>query len=416
MKNYHWGIVGDDSLIAKFLHKEAQIFHKDEKTTTDSTKKTPLAELWYGVHPSGPSYILAADQEIRLDEFLHKEASMVGCIDQYAKHHKTLPFLFKLLAVAQPLSLQAHPDKKLAEELHLRDPEHYPDSNHKPELAIAITQFEILCDFRPHKEILSFIKSLAPLQSIVGQTNYEAYAAAVSGGNIENCRTALGSCYQALMKTNSDKIRAETEKLLNLHDIHSETKELIHVTQKLTKLYPGDPGVLAPFFLNYIKLKPGQAVYLKANKLHAYLQGQCVECMACSDNVIRAGLTTKYRDVDTLLKMLDYATPNKRSDVLYIGKKCVKDPAVETYAPTEDFIVDKIVITEHHALMGQYNISAIASASFFVVLGGKATVRNFFKYEREQRLELGTAGFIPPKTSLKLYDIYGTVTIYRAHC
>jgi mannose-6-phosphate isomerase len=74
----------------------------------------------------------------------------------------------------------------------------------------------------------------------------------------------------------------------------------------LEKQYPGDVGVLSAFFMNYVKLSPGEALYVGANEPHAYLSGDCIECMATSDNVVRAGLTPKYRDVQTLCSMLTY--------------------------------------------------------------------------------------------------------------
>ena len=137
IKNYHWGKVGSDSYIARFQEVASKsIVNSSSGASNNSAKhdsKSPLAELWFGSHPSGLATLTVDNQKVKLDNFLARNPEMVGLLDHYHKFDKKLPYLFKILSVAQPLSLQAHPDKKLAQILHKKDPKNYPDSNHKPE-------------------------------------------------------------------------------------------------------------------------------------------------------------------------------------------------------------------------------------------------------------------------------------------
>lgn len=411
VKNYHWGKVGNDNYIARFLATQT----KD--STTPQANDKPLAELWFGSHPSGPALIRVDKQYIKLDAFLDKEPSMVGTVDHYRKYNKKLSFLFKILSVEQSLSLQAHPDKKLAEILHLRDPKNYPDSNHKPELAIALTQFEVLCDFRPPREILQFMKALSSFRRLIGgDKNYEQYCKLVDQEqqNSEAQRAILAQCFKSLMTSDRESIVKETRMLLtesaNLNDKH-----LLTLINQLDKLYPGDPGIFAPFFLNYIKLEPGQAIYLKSNKLHAYIKGECIECMACSDNVVRAGLTTKYRDLETLIDMLNYETVTKTSDILLPGSRDKNNASIISYAPTEEFKVDKIDITSESTPNREYTLPSLSSGSFIVVMSGKATAKDFLDPKVQHIITLGAAAFIPPKIAVRLHNIQTPMIIYRAY-
>lgn len=421
IKNYHWGKTGSDNYIARFqekLHsssdsKQSQVLHNNE----------PLAELWFGSHPSGTASIKVNNQEIKLDSFLAMHPEMVGDIELYKRYNKRLPFLFKLLSIDQPLSLQAHPDKNLAEILHKKDAKNYPDSNHKPELAIALTDFQVLCDFRPVSEIVHFMTTLEPLTRIVGAKKCEQFISLSKEKDEQNQRDKLAECFKSLMTCKADIIVNETKELVTLINSSSKNnnnqllaQDLFQLILELDRLYPGDPGVFAPFFLNYLTLTPGQAVYLKANKLHAYIKGECIECMASSDNVVRAGLTTKFRDVDTLINMLNYKSVKSIQDILFKGSKHQNDQAVITYAPTEEFKVDKCTITQETSPNRDYTLSPVSSGSFFIVLKGKANTRDFFDLKQEHKLTTGSAGFVPPKIAVRVYNIQSPLIIYRAYC
>ena len=217
VKNYHWGKIGSDNYIARF---QSNVSHdsggRSRSNSTDEDSKKPLAELWFGSHPAGPSLVIIDDQRIRLDAFLAKEPSMVASIELYHKYNGQLPFLFKILSVDQPLSLQAHPDKRLAQMLHEKDPKNYPDANHKPELAIALTDFEVLCDFRPTKEILHFMKVLGSLRKVVGEQNFQNFLKCSQHSDEKHHeRKALAECFKSLMTSSKEVIHEETQNLLS---------------------------------------------------------------------------------------------------------------------------------------------------------------------------------------------------------
>lgn len=427
IKNYHWGKVGEDNYIARFQAVAPKSPSK-ELNGPELDSREPLAELWFGSHPSGPATLAVGDHMVKLNEFLAKEPEMVGVVEQYLKYNKQLPFLFKILSVAQPLSLQAHPDKKLAQILHKQDPKNYPDANHKPELAIALTEFHVLCDFRPHKEIANFMRLLAPLKQVAGNKSCELYQQLVqdrrssSPAHSQNqkldsdLRLALADCFKNLMTCSRETILRETKSLIDSAP-NTIGKDLLSLVVELEQLYPGDPGVFAPFFLNYLKLAPGQGVFLKANKLHAYLKGECIECMACSDNVVRAGLTTKYRDVQTLVGMLDYDPVKSAQDLIMASRETTLTTAkdcstISFITPTEEFKVDKITISHK----SEFTLPSKLSGSFLIVLNGKAMTRDFFDLRQEHKIGFGFAGFIPPKIEPKLFNIQGTLVMYRAYC
>lgn len=419
VKNYPWGKTGDDSYVAKFKSAAAlKKYHQDSGQSnghSGSSKddKQPMAEIWFGLHPSGPCNVVIGGSFVQMNSFIQKHPEMVGSIDVYHKCNKTLPYLFKILSIAQPASLQAHPDKKLAQALHQKDPKNYPDSNHKPELVIAITDLEVVCDFRPIAELVLFLKNLKPLRRIVGDEHCDHYIDATKGSDSATIKTRLAACFKTLMTSNKDLVKKETQNLLG-QEAGSIDSKLLNLIRRLDKLYPGDPGVLAPFFLNYLVLTPGQAVYLEPNKLHTYVSGECVECMACSDNVVRAGLTPKFRDVDTLIKMLNYEQVKESKDILLPGRRHDNDTSVISFSPTSEFIVDRIVLdSKAHS---DYSLPAKSSGSFIIVLDGTALAKDFFDASSNHKLQIGSAGFIPPKTKLELYNIQGTLTIYRAYC
>lgn len=342
---------------------------------------------------------------------------MVGSIDYYERFDHNIPFLFKVLSVGQPLSLQAHPDKKLARQLHLKDPANYPDSNHKPELAIALTEFKVLCDFRPILEIEHFMKILPPFERIVGEKNHHKLSKALVNHSHEDARLALADSFKALMKSDKETISLETKAFLLDPQLSSLVdKDLLKMMAELAKLYPGDPGVFTPLFLNYLKLSPGQAIYLRANKLHAYLKGECIECMACSDNVVRAALTTKHRDVETLLSMLNYEPVKHANDLLFAGTTHGLDSRIVSFSPTEEFKVDRIQLNQENNPTGEYILRPLSSGSFVIVMSGKALVRDFLDTSIEHTLCPGSATFVPPKISPILYNIQGSMTIYRSYC
>jgi mannose-6-phosphate isomerase len=219
----------------------------------------PWAELWLGTHPNGPTHL--GDGRALSD--------ITG----------SLPYLLKVLAAARPLSLQTHPNADQAKAgFHVRK---YPDPYPKPELLCALTPFEAFCGVRPIDETVAMLDEIG-----LGRfaTAYE--------------NSGVGETVDALLRRKlniAPMIEACTA---------SDRPETRWAT-RLAEQYPDDPSVVVTLLLNYVQLEPGEAIQLGPGNLHAYLNGAGIELMGASDNVVRAGLTTKPVDVDTLLEVMD---------------------------------------------------------------------------------------------------------------
>lgn len=282
MQNYSWGKIGNDSFLASCLK------------AVEPGK--PYAELWFGAHEKGSSLVFVEDGTVILSRLIEQYPQEVLGTAIAKEFASTLPFLFKLLSIAKPLSIQAHPDKILAKGLHKADPKNYPDDNHKLELAVALSEVELLHGFRKKEEILFFINQRKAFAELISK-------AALS--QFENA-DGLSTIFKELMRV--DKARLERA----LVSLCAELKSLDKILPedawilRLEKEVGVDAGLFCFYLLNLIKLMPGQAIYTAAGTAHAYLSGDLAECMTNSDNVVRGGLTTKYKDVERFVEMLDY--------------------------------------------------------------------------------------------------------------
>ncbi|POR31797.1 Mannose-6-phosphate isomerase [Tolypocladium paradoxum] len=311
VNSYEWGKKGTDSAAARFAAATPS-----EELSIQADK--PYAELWMGSHPSNPSKDLATGRSL-LDLFADNKALLSQAVS--ARFGDRLPFLFKVLSINKALSIQAHPNKALAEQLHARDPKNYPDDNHKPEMAIAITPFEGLCGFRPLAEVAHFLETVPPLRRLVGEDNARQFAAAASdggdGGVSDDKKQALKRAFAGLMSSSAEDVAREVPQLVALArseggkfaggGVPSTTGAVLaELVERLNGQFGDDVGLFVLFFLNFVTLQPGEALFLVADDIHAYVSGDIVECMAASDNVVRAGLTPKFKDVATLVDMLTY--------------------------------------------------------------------------------------------------------------
>ncbi|KAF1945926.1 mannose-6-phosphate isomeras-like protein [Clathrospora elynae] len=314
VNSYDWGKIGKDSAAAKFHAATASDFSIQEEK--------PYAELWMGTHPSLPSKDLETQRTL-LDLVQENQALLSTEIAE--RYENKLPFLFKVLSINKALSIQAHPNKKLAEQLHANDPKNYPDDNHKPEMTIAVTPFDGLCGFRPLAEITHFLKTVPSLRKLVGEEEANKFEDAVKGketsdkdADVEANKKALQSTFTKVMNTDKEALATASEELIKAAKSEgsefagsggpsNDGKELADLVVRLNSQFPGDIGLFVQFFLNYVKLDIGEAMFLKADDIHAYLSGDIIECMASSDNVVRAGFTPKFKDVENLTKMLTYS-------------------------------------------------------------------------------------------------------------
>jgi mannose-6-phosphate isomerase len=270
-----------------------------------------------GTHPSNPSKDLATGRSL-IDLMADNQALLSQNVT--AKYGSKLPFLFKVLSINKALSIQAHPNKTLAEQLHAKDPKNYPDDNHKPEMAIAITPFEGLCGFRPLEEIVHLFENIASLRRLVGEDNVKQFKEAATSGQegvTDEKKKALQKAFAGLMSSSAEDVEKEIPDLVEQANSEGSSfagsgvastsgEVLAELVQRMHGQYGADIGIFVLFFLNFVKLQPGEALFLVADDIHAYISGDIMECMAASDNVVRAGLTPKFKDVSTLVDMLTY--------------------------------------------------------------------------------------------------------------
>ncbi|MTB65831.1 mannose-6-phosphate isomerase [Providencia sp. wls1943] len=291
----------------------------------------PMAELWMGAHPKASSEIISplTHQKISLNAFINENPEKI-LSKHIAEHFGRLPYLFKVLCAAQPLSVQVHPNKHDAEigfakenaqGIPLDSPiRNYKDDNHKPELIYALTSFKAMNAFRPIDEIVelfSFIAAAHPEIQLFIQTPSE-----------ERLKKLFA---QILNLTGEQKDLAIGVLKAALNSKQGEPWNSI---KQMVNLYPDDNGLFTPLMLNIVELQPGDAMFLAARTPHAYLEGVGLEVMANSDNVLRAGLTSKHIDVQELVDNIDFKSI-KAEDLFNIPEK--SGNVWKYKIPVEDF-------------------------------------------------------------------------------
>ena len=271
--------------------------------------RTPWAELWMGAHPKAPSRVVTNGDSIPLDTLIARHPGEILGNTAAGTFGGILPFLFKVLAADQPLSIQAHPARHLAEEGFEREnglqiPIDAPHRNYrdrwpKPEIICAVKPFYALNGFRGAAEIKDLFMTFCP--------NGLSGAVDILSNNITSRNdeeSAIRSMFEWILQMPAEKkseaIRETTERASEM-----ESEEARWIMQ-LFEYYPEDIGVLSPLFLNLIRLEPFTAMFLPPGSLHAYLEGVGIELMANSDNVLRGGLTSKHMDVEELLRVVNF--------------------------------------------------------------------------------------------------------------
>ena len=271
----------------------------------------PEAEMWLGAHPGDPSHLVGADGgRVSLYDAVRTDPDALLGADRAAKWSGNLPFLLKVLAADEPLSLQAHPSAAQAAGGFAREnaagipvdapTRNYRDGSHKPELICALTEFHALVGFRAVPQTLALLRALDVPELAAHRALLEAQPDA------DGLR-ALFTTWITLPQSVLDRVLpALQEGCVRLARSGGEFVREARMALELSERYPGDAGVLAALLLNLAVLQPGEALYLPAGNLHAYLSGAGIELMANSDNVLRGGLTSKHVDVAELLRVLDF--------------------------------------------------------------------------------------------------------------
>ncbi len=262
----------------------------------------PAAELWFGAHPDDPSPVPA--HHATLDALIAAEPHRLLGAATVARFGPHLPFLLKVLAVDTALSIQVHPTieqagagfaaEDAADIARDAPNRNYRDRNHKPELICALTPFEAVCGFRPVEDTLRLLDSwdvpdLAPVR--------ERLAGA------DGLRSAF--TYLLTLADPKPLVAAVAARASEVDD-GDEWAGAARAVRLAASDFPGDVGAVLVALLNYVRLAPGEAIFLAAGNVHCYLRGTGVEIMANSDNVLRCGLTAKHVDVPELLKITDF--------------------------------------------------------------------------------------------------------------
>ena len=257
------------------------------------------AEIWMGAHPNGCSKIKVDGETQLLSDFINQDKAAVLTAATEAQFGE-LPYLFKVLAAGEALSVQVHPSKAQAEAGFAKEEaagiprnaanRNYKDPNHKPELVYALTPYQAMNGFREFDQTIALFKqvNISVIASLVA-----AFAAAPNSKGLE-------TFFSAILSLQGEAKVAAVSELLAYATANKED-ELFALILELAEQHPGDIGLFTPLMLNVITLQPGEAMFLYACTPHAYLKGTGLEIMANSDNVLRAGLTPKYIDVKELV-------------------------------------------------------------------------------------------------------------------
>jgi len=352
----------------------------------------PEAELWMGDHPTAP----ASSGGRPLGEIIAEDpVAALGA--SAAARGGGLPFLFKLLAVERPLSVQAHPDARQAAAGFDREqaagiPLHAPhrsyrDRNHKPEIVCALDRFWALSGFRPGAEILDLVAE-AGLPEIAPEC--ARFAAGLDDPG------ALGTFFVELMGLAADRRERLLAQLAAAADRRRDERPQYAWIREISRLHPGDPGVLNVLLLNLVELAPGEALYCGAGRLHCYLRGFGVELMANSDNVLRAGLTTKRVDLPELTRILTFAPQ----------EAVVLRPESGVYrTPCPDFELSVVDLTGG----GVYSAGTRHGFEILVVISGRGTI-----VTATAELAIGRGDAVAVTADTAGYRITGSMLAYKA--
>jgi mannose-6-phosphate isomerase len=315
IQTYAWG---SRTALAEFLGR-------------DNASHGPEAELWIGAHPKAPSRVVDVASVPTLGAFIEGSPDAMLGPGVSRRFSRELPFLLKVIAAAEPLSIQCHPNREQARTGFEREnranvpldafERNYRDPNHKPELVVALSPFVALKGFRPFAEILD---ALRPLGLSEVREPLGAFEKTPSAETLKGLFAALLSLDEA------SRIRAVGRGIEAA--ARQAGSEAARLAIRLHDKYPGDVGALSPFFLNLIALAPEEGLFLDAGELHAHIGGTAIEIMAPSDNVLRGGLTSKHIDVPELLKVGTFAPTLPRilrPTQLAPGERVYETPAAE---------------------------------------------------------------------------------------
>lgn len=281
VNSYPWGKTGKESIAARLCEEGKGYSGDDEKKSQfkiDSEK--PYAEMWMGDYPDLPSIVRENGKPLK-DVIEEDPETWLGkaTVDKFKNHD--IPFLPKVLSIAKALPLQLHPNKDLATELHKKDPQNFTDPNHKPEIALALGDFEAFCGFKPLDRIEKLLQISPGLKAFIPPDEKSF-----------NDQT-LKKVVNKMLKAEDDDVQLVYTEITNTSGSEwgKDDEYIPTLAPRLAKQYSkADPGILVALItMNFLKLKAGDSIYIPADGIHAYLAGDIIECMARSNNVLNTG-------------------------------------------------------------------------------------------------------------------------------
>ena len=328
----------------------------------------PYAEYWLGAHVSAPAMLATKDGEAPLDAFLNNNAKVFLGEETY-KNFRRLPFLFKVLDVHQMLSIQVHPSKLEAEKGFKKENElgipltapnrNYKDDNHKPEIMVALGEFWLLHGFLPKEDLLEVLRKniefavLTPIFLKDGYKGLYQYVMELSSAESDKIlRPLIDSILPLYSKNKFSKSSPEYWAAKAVYDADVDA--------------PLDKGIFSIYFFNILRVNKGEAVFQDAGVPHSYLEGQNMELMANSDNVLRGGLTPKHIDVPQLLKHVVF---EETKPVILKGTLEAKDIERKYKSPAPDFELSELTINRENSYLGKSN-----SVEIYILIEGEAEV------------------------------------------
>jgi mannose-6-phosphate isomerase len=366
---------------------------------------TTYAEYWMGAHERMPSEVLQDDGTPTALDILIKEQPDKILGRHVAQHYGRLPYLFKLLDVREMLSVQVHPNKAEAETgfarentlgIPLNAPErNYKDDNHKPELQLALSDFWLLHAFRPEEQIIKVLNEVPEFHPLLPLFTHGGYR----------------ELYKHIMEMSSDRVAS----LLNPLEQRILQQYEAGLLEKTSPDYWAakaikdrsedayDRGIFSIYLFNLIKLEPGSAIFQDAGVPHADLEGQAIEIMANSDNVIRGGLTPKHVDVPQLLKLITFqgTTPT------FVEGKAESTPHEFFYrSPSCDFSLSKIELRT-----GERYETMTSSTEILLMYSGETMLGTINK---DIVVKKGESFLIPAEKNYHLQALSDNVVIFKA--
>ncbi|KAF7189696.1 Mannose-6-phosphate isomerase, partial [Pseudocercospora fuligena] len=318
---YPWGKTGKDSIAARLCEKQPGWDGDGPKQEFKLDDSKPYAEQWFGTYPDLPSYVASTGEDLQDNSSARKLSKKFG--------HTKLPYLPKVLSIAKALPLQLHPNKEVAAKLHKENPNDFTDPNHKPEIALALGKFEAFCGFKPLEDIASLLK-LEPLQQFLPSRDIKP-----SDFTDQQLKQVVKSMLQASDST----VKQVYKSLTSLpKDSFGKYDQIPKLAPRLAEQYSSsDPGILVALMtMNYLVLEAGEAIYIPADGIHAYLSGDIIECMARSNNVLNTGFCPRAErsNIDLFCDCLTF-TPHKAEDAILEPQRYAKgrEGKTQLFAP-----------------------------------------------------------------------------------